>query len=328
MNPYARTGIGRPIDLGLVSNRIAVIGAILGTAGALIVQWARGDALNLFAAGAVGIGVFLAWAIARELDPDHPSSATIALVLAGAAIVLGPPAAAIAAVILMSARVTAGTVGSRLRPADIVVLGLAAAYAGTRPEAWGAALFLVAAIFVARPPRSSLIATVFAIASVAGAVISGATPTLGAPSTTALGLVVATVVATVVAVPVRRVATRTDAGRATIDPTRVTLARVGTAFSIVGGSVLMADGAVALTPAIAAIAGVAAVRLILPQVSRGSDQDSKRPTHRWSFEASPYPQYMTDPNSRFHASAPPPTVIGWAGGVTTSSQVSPSPSTQ
>ncbi len=289
MNPYSRTGIGRPIDPSLASNRLVMIGAMLGTVGALILQWVEGDAFDLLAAGAVGVGVFLAWAIARELDPDHPSSAAIALLLAAvAAAVLGPPAAAIAAVILMSARVTAGTVGSRLRPADIVVLGLAAAYAGTRPEAWGAALFLVASILVVRPPKSSLIATSFAFASVGGAVISGATPTLGAPSTTTIALIVATVVAAVVAVPVRRVTTRTDAGRAMIDPRRVNLARIGTAFSIVAGSMVMADGgAVALTPAIAAIAGVATIRLVRPLVSRPSDQDSKRPTHRWVLEASP-----------------------------------------
>lgn len=287
MNPYAHTGIGRPIDPSLASNRLAMIGAVLGTVVALILQWVEGGAINLLAAGAVGVGVFLAWAISRELDPDHPSSATVALVLAAGAVVLGPPAAAIAAVVLMSARVTAGTVGSRLRPADIVVLGLVAAYAGTRPEAWGAALFLVASILVARPPRSSLIATIFAFASVGGAVISGATPALGAPSTTTIALIVVTVVAALVAVPVRRVTTRTDAGRTTIDPTRVTLARVGTALSIVAGSVLVADGAVALTPAIAAIAGVAAVRLVLPRVSHPSDHDSKRPTHSQSLSSSP-----------------------------------------
>ncbi len=289
MNPYARTGIGRPLDLGLGSNRLAMIGAILGTVGALILQWVEGDTFNLLAAGAVGVGVFLAWAIARELDPDHPSSAAIALLLAAvAAVVLGPPAAAIAAVVLMSARVTAGTVGSRLRPADIVVLGLAAAYAGTRPEAWGAAFFLVASILVVRPPKSSLIATMLAFASVGGAVISGATPALGAPSTTTIALLVAAVVATVLAVPVRRVTTRTDAGRATIDPTRVTLARVGTAFSIVAGSVLMTNGgAVALAPAIAAVAGVACVRVTLPRASRRSDQESKRPTQKWSSVSSP-----------------------------------------
>jgi hypothetical protein len=278
---YAQTGLGRTIDLRLSSNRIAVIGAVLGTLGALALEWTRDGTIDLFGAGAIGVSLFLAWAIARELDPDHPGSATVALVLAAGALALGPPAAAIVAVILMSARVMTGTVGSRLRPADIAVLTLVAGYAGTRPEAWGAIPFLLVAIVMARPQRPRVLVALLGLASVGGVLLSGATPNPGALPTIAAGLIAVTVVAVALTVPAATVATRTDTGWDVINPWRVTLARLGAAFAIVAGSLLVADGgALALTPAIAALVGVAVIRLTPPQIQRGSDQDSNPPAHR------------------------------------------------
>ena len=287
MTSLVRTGIGRPLDPRLASNRIAVAGGFVGTLLAVIVQWVNDESISPFAAGAVGVGVFLAWAIARELDPDHPTSATITVAIAAGAVVLGPFATGVVAVVMLGARVMAGTVGARLRPADVVVLGLAAGYAGTRPEAWGAAAFLIASVLVARPPHAGAIAAAFALSAFVGAVLTGATPDPGASTPLAIALIAVTVAATAISFPAGRITSHTDSGRTTIDATRVSMARVGVASAIVAGSVLGADGAQALAPAIAALVGVAIIRLASPGTSSDPTQDSKRPTHRQSLPASP-----------------------------------------
>ena len=146
----------------------------------------------------------------------------------------------------------------------------AAAYAGTRPEAWGAAALLIASVLVARPPRAGAIAAAFALSTVVGAVLTGATPDPGASTPLTIALIVVTVVATAISFPARRVTSHTDSGRTPIDATRVTMARVGMASAIVAGSVLGADGAQALAPAIAALVGVAVIRLASPRTSSAS----------------------------------------------------------
>lgn len=262
MKAVMRSGLGRTIDPGFVSNRIAVIGAAAAGLITLVAQWASNGSPDLFGAGAAGVGVFLAWAIARELDPDHSAAATLAIVVAIAFLALGPPAAAVTAVVLLAARVTAGTVGTRLQPTDLVVLTLATAYAGSRPEAWGAAVFLLAAVLIARPPRSSVIALVLGTAAISGALLSGATPSPAALSVTSLALVAAAVVAAAISIPVRTVSSPTDSGTGSIDPLRITAARIGTAGAIVVGVLVSPEGgALALAPAVAALIGVAVVVL-------------------------------------------------------------------
>jgi hypothetical protein len=287
MTSLVQTGIGRPLDPRLVSNRIAVAGGLLGTVLALVLQWINGESINIIAAGAMGVGVFLAWAIARELDPDHPSSATFAVAIAAGAIAFGPSASGAVAVAMLGARVMVGTVGTHLRPADIVVLSAAAAYAGTRPEGWGAAALLIAGVFVARPRRSGVIAATLAIATLAGAALAGTTSAPGTPTSLTVALIALTVVATAISYPARRVASHTDNGRSPISATRVTMARVGIASAIVVGGVLGADGAQTLAPAIAALVGVALIQLASLQTASARDHESKLPTHSQSLSSSP-----------------------------------------
>ena len=287
MTSLTQSGIGRPLDPRLASNRIAVAGGLLGTVLALLLQWTNGESMNIIAAGAMGVGVFLAWAIARELDPDHPSSATLAVAIAAGAIAFGPFASGAVAVAMLGARVMVGTVGAHLRPADIVVLSLAAAYAGTRPEAWGAAALVIAGVLVARPRRAGAIAAIFAVSTVAGAALTGATSAPGAATPLTIALIVATIVATAISYPARRIESSTDTGRSPISTTRVTMARVGVAAAIVVGSIVGADGAQALAPAMAALVGVALIQLRMTQTASPRDHESKRPTHSQSLSSSP-----------------------------------------
>ena len=90
MNPYDLTSIGRPIDPEYPTNRaIALITLMVAVGGAV---W-RGVSGRAWLASVLwgvqaGLAVFLAWALCRELDPDHPAAAFPAAGLALLAVFL------------------------------------------------------------------------------------------------------------------------------------------------------------------------------------------------------------------------------------------------
>ena len=67
----------RSIDLNYPSNRYAVGGSL----GVLLLSRLSGRSWS--ASGRAAALSFAAWAVARELDPDHPESASVALPIAG-----------------------------------------------------------------------------------------------------------------------------------------------------------------------------------------------------------------------------------------------------
>lgn len=83
MNLRNFSTLGRPLDMKYATNR--AIAALVGLAmvALFVIQWT--NAMPLLSALAwsfqAGIGVFLAWAIARELDPDHDLSAFVSAAL-------------------------------------------------------------------------------------------------------------------------------------------------------------------------------------------------------------------------------------------------------
>lgn len=117
-----QSGLPRTLDLSYPSNRYAVGGALVSVlaARALGGTWRE--------AGSVGIGAFAAWATARELDPDHPETATVALPLAAAAGWLGGPGNPVAGLSALSGlRVLGGTVGPNDAALDSLALTAATA---------------------------------------------------------------------------------------------------------------------------------------------------------------------------------------------------------
>ncbi|ULH17296.1 hypothetical protein MF271_18230 (plasmid) [Deinococcus sp. KNUC1210] len=133
------SALGRPLDLNYPSNRLALYGA----GGAILL----GLVLKRSWRQALGIGgaAFLGWATARELDPDYPDTAALALGLAGAASVIAsfehteqaqavlPGFAALSSVRLLVG--TVGPVPTLPDAAALSVQGGLAAFAGTRSAA-------------------------------------------------------------------------------------------------------------------------------------------------------------------------------------------------
>jgi hypothetical protein len=77
--PIAFSTIGRPIDLGHPTNRAIALLALATFGAGTLTGALRGEAWGALITGLTWAGsTFLAWALARETDPDRPCSAFIA----------------------------------------------------------------------------------------------------------------------------------------------------------------------------------------------------------------------------------------------------------
>lgn len=122
------TALGRLLDPRYPTNlAIAALALVVAVAGAIFHLFS-GVALLESALWGVGAGfaVFLAWALGREIDPDHDLSAFVGagLMLAGL-VLFGLPSLLVLLWLLLVLRVVNRTTGLPAKPADsLAVLGL------------------------------------------------------------------------------------------------------------------------------------------------------------------------------------------------------------
>lgn len=116
----------RMIDPSYPSNLLALGLAVAGGVDAL---WQGvADDLSLAAsfvrAILAGMMVFIGWALARELDPDHAGSAGLAgfLTLLGLQFVTPQAEMVLIVAILLTIRILAGTTGVTLKPLDYLII--------------------------------------------------------------------------------------------------------------------------------------------------------------------------------------------------------------
>jgi hypothetical protein len=133
------TALSRPIDPDYPTNRAIVALTLLVAVAAAILRLLSEAALSEAAlTGATlsesamagiqaGFVLFLAWALGRELDPDHDPSAFVGAGIALAALpLLGSPSLLVAFWLLLMLRLVNRTVGLPARPLDsLTLLGLA-----------------------------------------------------------------------------------------------------------------------------------------------------------------------------------------------------------
>ena len=259
-DPQAVTSLGRSIDLTYPSNRLAVIASALA---ALIV--AAGSALGAgIAAGPIAAAgaVFISWAIARELDPDHPISAGIAMALSFLAIILlGEASLVLGAGVLLGARMISGTVGASLRRIDIVVLlGVSALLAMQGTAAAGVPILIAGVATSERPARRTvLIAGSIGLVVGVTAALSGTAVASSAEAPSTVWVIVMAL-ATVVAIPASAPRSTTDVGSLSLESSRLTGARIATALTAVIAVAVTGENSVAATAG-AALVGVALWRL-------------------------------------------------------------------
>lgn len=263
------TGLGRPVDPRVPSNRLAIIGTLFAGLVVTAVNWASAGSVDLATTFSTVVAVFLAWAIGRELDPDNPRSAALGMALSLAAGLIVGAAALGAMVVLIGLRILVGSVGRQLTAADYVVVVGVATFAGTHPSMWPSALLLAVALLVDRPRHARLLVATLIGASVTGAALWS--PAIGLNGSLS-GLVVATlgVLASLAALPGGRVRSTTDSGNSVISSDRVALARLLTGV-VIATSALIAEGSIsALVPVLSALGSVAIFNTFADAPSRGT----------------------------------------------------------
>ena len=276
MNPEQLTSLSRVVDPRYSSNRLVIVGA---AAAALIVSVSSVAGFDLGSGPLLAaVGVFLAWAIARELDPDRPASAAIAIPLSFVLLlVLGPASLLVSTGILLGTRLAAGTVGTPLRPLDIGGIIVVAGLLGTDLiGAVGVAAMVVGVLISERRrARGFGIAIAATTTFTVVGIVSDVQRTWAAPGTTAWIVLAATVISVLVVIPAPSPTSSTDRLTGTLLRWRVTVARAVAGLAVVAGFVLVGGTGIAAlaASATAALTGTA-IRQLGNGLNRANDRQS------------------------------------------------------
>ncbi|MFN2168015.1 MAG: hypothetical protein ACK2U9_17370 [Anaerolineae bacterium] len=264
------TALGRPFDPNYPTNRaIGLLSAGVVVAGAAY-RLLAGDPLLDSALWGIGAGltVFLAWALARELDPDHDLSAFVAAGLMIVGLLLwAQPELLLVFWLLLALRVVNRTTGLPARWLDSLgLLGLGGWL--TWQGHWAAGLLTVAAFaldgwLAPALRREWILALLALLGTVALAVFHGDITQVESASTPTI-LAVAAMVAlfSVVIATSRQVTSLCDQTGEPLQPARL---RAAQALALAAGLLLACwngtNGVIALLPAWAAMLGVGLYRL-------------------------------------------------------------------
>jgi len=172
------TTVGRPVDLSYPTNRAIAFASFLVMVGAALLQrlldanWIRSAMWGVQA----GLSVFLAWALCRELDPDHDLSAFVAAGLAlGGLLLWGLPRLTVLLWLILVLRVVNRTMGLPAGILDsLTTLGLGIWLSLEGNWAYGfvtALAFLLDSQLPIRTPRQLVFAILGALGTTAAAVL-------------------------------------------------------------------------------------------------------------------------------------------------------------
>lgn len=264
------TGIGRQLDIDHASNRFVVtVSVIAGTiAGAIALLDGDGLPAALWAGVLAGGAAFLAWAIARELDPDDATSANLAAVAGFAVALIGDPFLAAAGAVLLAARIVARTTGIPPQPIDLLVLVGFAAYLGSRPAGLIAAMAIGVALVAdrmlpGRTPAANLLGGVLAIAAAATvAAVAGEWPEWTAPGTAGLAVAALGLAGALVSFTIPEPDSTADAHDRRLHHIRMQWARVLAVATGLGYVAIGKPGILGLGPLWAAFAAVGLVTVL------------------------------------------------------------------
>lgn len=263
------SGLARPLDFSFTTNRwIAAIAAavLLGATilrGLLTGAWPAAAGWGALAA----LSVFLAWALGRELDPDHDPAAFVAVALSLVGIVaMGLPDIAALFVVLLAVRVLNRTTGVPATLVDglgLLGLGLWLASGG----AWlglaiGAAALVLDGLLRPTSQQRFLLGLLGAAVAFGVALLIAAEPDL---SLAPLAILVAAVGGIVFSIAIRGAAqtqTRTDVTDEPLSATRVRAGQLLALAAGLGSAVLEGfSGLTALMPLWAAMLAAGAYRM-------------------------------------------------------------------
>jgi hypothetical protein len=274
------SALTRTLEPGITSNRFIMVVTPLASAVAGLGALLTGDALQEaipFGLGSGGVA-FIAWAAARELDPDHPLSAGMAALIAAPLVVIGSPDLLGPGLVVLIGRLVAGTTGRLPTRADVIVLVVGAglvAYRDVGPAFVSVATVGVIAVAVLEPRvRGRMLLAAAGMAGFAAVIgwLAGRSPTGPAtPGGGALVLLWAGCAVAMVSLVVlgRLVAHADSASGGFVQTRRVRVARATVAAAAVAPWLWV--GAAGVTPSIAlwaALAGTVAGWGVRPLLNR------------------------------------------------------------
>lgn len=228
---YQYTSIGRPLDPAWPTNQAVL--ALLPVAAALgaALAWAGGEAVPAIVAAALrfALSLFVAWALARELDPDDQSAAFISLGLGVlVAVAAGSPGLLTAFATLGLVRLVNRSTGLAARKSDslvLLLLSIGTIYWTASPLFGAVAALAFALDGSLRDPQRHQ--WVFALVSLGGTVVYMVDHDLGLGPVSApdslfewLSVLFLLMFALYVALT-RKVRSRGDVGDRPLDPSRV-----------------------------------------------------------------------------------------------------------
>lgn len=272
--PSLRSALGRELNWKYPSNRFALLVGFVGFVSiglaALTYGW------DLWRAVAGGAGAFIAWAIGRELDPDHPATAGFAGVVVLVTSFLEPSVLLISVAFLVASRVVAGTVGASLSWVDVVVFPVWGYATGGAIWYWPVGVVILMWILFAPEsgPRRFFGAATFVLGFAVSWYRAPIEPmALGEPDLVAAGIVVGVGILSIVRASAL---SDSDAGRPTLTVARVRLARLALAMCL---AIAVAGAGVSvlwdLQPVAAALATTAVVSLFGPVFVRAAPSGSR-----------------------------------------------------
>jgi hypothetical protein len=247
-----RTGIGRPLDFAHASNRYAAAVTILGGLGTLVWRWATGADDIWGWSFRVAVGVFLGWAIGRELDPDDTGSAALASLVVIPLTVLGSPSLGSSVAVLLAVRIAVRTTGISPHVIDGIALVAGAAYLGARAGTWPALGTLIVAVATDRyasppgPERTIWFGAAMTVAAIGAALWLADPPGWTEPSIAEwVVLALAATSGFLAIVNTRTPAGKTDFHDQSLSEARLRFGRVLVLFTLVVGVVYLGGPAVA-----------------------------------------------------------------------------------
>ena len=236
------SGLARGLNMSRTSNKIVVSGFLVALvvylARAVSERWIIGIPMSVTDAVTSSLVVFVAWALARELEPDHPWPAALSMAMSLLVAFWYVPAALVVVAATAAVRMITGTVGKPLAMFDLGLLAIVGYASGGTLATWSIAIFVF--VFLRIAPEVGRLRWWAVGALTVGFVVGWYTGDLSPITVTAstgaaaLGFLLLAIVGASKA----DVSAKTDARSGSIEPKRLAMSRLAAGVIIASATLI------------------------------------------------------------------------------------------
>jgi hypothetical protein len=274
---YRFTALARPIEPKYTTNIIISVVAVIVTIVAAIIRYSLGSTwLQSIVGGVVsGLAVFLAWALCRELDPDHELSAFVAVGFAILGLIWGQPQLLPLFWLIVFMRIINRTTGLPATVLDSLVLMAISGWLVWGQGNWvygimAAIAFILDALLETRNQKQILFAGLAVLGTVLWIWLSGewwrVTDTL---ALTSLPVALMSIIYIPVIVAYRNLDSVCDYDKKPLNPERVQASQIGAlVFGLQVALWRGTEGIIIIMPFWAAVVGAGIYKLFNVRISR------------------------------------------------------------